>query len=377
LDEAGTQSRLAEFLEDAGLGAARETLSPSHRRERSDVWTALLTTRAGDARLQLFVYNLVADPAGIVDAEEERVALTELARIQSHDLVPRLVASAQTDTLAILAAASVADAEILHRYLEHGDVDIERRFTYQPQLDRLFGADVVEDAEGRRVATWLMSVRRAQLLAAVLEALAAAANPSVDDPPFPLALAAYYADQQAATEITSFGEIPAEYSELAWLQAVVPRGEPLGVHPVLPPGASPERLAARVFTTLAHGHGLPATFSRRAGCCWRGEMVTAEGALVDAYFLTAGEEVAPGQLPDRQLLDLANALQMVTEAISDPAALEPALLTAVTSYAGTDGTARLNATVADAAARTAGQPLTGAIPEPLAVLASALLRARP
>ncbi len=376
MDDAGTRTRLAEFLEHAGLGAARETLTPAYRRERSDVWSAMLATHAGDARLHLFVYDLVADPAGIVDVEEERVALTELARVQPHELVPRLVASTKTDELAILAAARVADAEILERYLERGEAAVGRRFMYQPQLDRLFGADVVEDVEGRRVAAWLMSVRRAQLLGAVLQALMAAANPQVDDPPFPLVLAAHQAPDEASTEIMSFGEIPAEYSELAWLQAIVPRGEPLGVHPVLRAGASPERLAGRVFTTLADAHGLPATFSRGGGCCWRGEFVTADGALLDAYFLTAGEEIGPDRLAHGQLLDLANALQMVSEAIADLAMLEAALVTAVTSYAGRDAKPRLKAIVADAAARTAGQALSGAIPEPLAVLASALLRAR-
>jgi hypothetical protein len=91
VDETTLRARIQAYLDQAGLGAVIPTLSRAYRRERSEVWSATLTSPVGDAWMQLFVYDLAADPAGIVDVNEERLALNELAKVQPSDLVPHLV----------------------------------------------------------------------------------------------------------------------------------------------------------------------------------------------------------------------------------------------------------------------------------------------
>ena len=145
--------------------------------------------------MQLFVYDLAADPAGIIDVIEERLALSELANVQPGDLVPHLVAETITDDLAVLVAAPPSDAAMLRRYLAREEPGPALRLTYQPQLGRLFGADTIDEIDGKLVVSWLMSARRAQKLVEVMTQLATASGVTDDDrPPFPLPLAAYVAE---------------------------------------------------------------------------------------------------------------------------------------------------------------------------------------
>jgi hypothetical protein len=380
MDEPALHTRIQAFLDHVGLGAVAPTLGPSYRRERSEVWSAVLGSRGGDARMQLFVYDLATDPAGIVDVNEERLALSELAKVQPGDLVPQLVAETIGDDLAILVAAPPSDAAMLRRYLAHEEPEPGLRLTYQPQLDRLFGADITEKVDGKLVVSWLMSVPRAQRLAEVMRQLATAGGVTGEDRlPFPVPLAAYATDtsEQAGIEIESLGEVPPEYAELARLQALVTSGKPLGVHPRLPPDASAEALAGRLFTTLRIAHRLPATFTRAAGCCLRGEFITPAGELIDVYFLTGADELDPAHLERSRLIDVANALQLLSEAIPVPGQLEGAFQTAIAVYMGTDAPSELLGLAADAAAQTAGEPLGTVISAPLVGLATALYRAGP
>jgi hypothetical protein len=380
VDETTIRIRIQACLDQAGLGVVIPTLSRTYRREGSEVWSATLTSRAGDAWMQLFVYDLAADPAGIVDVNEERLALSELAKVQAGDLVPHLVTESIADDLAVLVAAPASDAALLRRYLAPQERGPGPRLSYQPQLDRLFGADIIKGIDGKLLASWLMSARRAERLAAVMAQLASAAGVTGrDELPFPVPVQAYLTEtlEQAGVEIESLGEIPPDYAEPARLEALVTPGQPLGVRPRLPSDASAGTLASRLFTTVRTAHGLPATFSRAAGCCLRGEWVTAAGELIDVYFLTAADELNPAQLEQGRLTDVANALQLLSLVISEPAPLEEAFGVAITAYLGSSGPAELLRLGTDTARLTAGQPSEPAISAPLAGLARAMRRAGP
>lgn len=380
MDEPALRARLQACLDQAGLGEVIPTLSPTYRRERSEVWSATLTSRVGDAWMQLFVYDLAADPAGIVDVHEERLALSELAKVQSGDLVPHLVTESICDDLAVLVAAPASDAAMLRRYLAPQEPGPGPRLSYQPQLDRLFGADIIKEINGKLLASWLMSAQRAKRLVAVMAQLASAGEVTGrDELPFPVPVQAYLTEtlEQAGVEIESLGAIPPEYAEPARLEALVTPGMPLGVRPRLPSGASAETLAERLFTTVRIAHALPATFSRAAGCCLRGEWVTAAGELIDVYFLTGADELNTAQLEQGRLVDVANALQLLSLVISEPGLLEEAFGVAITAYLESSAPAELLSLGADTARLTAGQPFEMEISVPLAGLARAMRRAGP
>jgi hypothetical protein len=380
VDETTLRARIQAYLDQAGLGAVIPTLSRAYRRERSEVWSATLTSPVGDAWMQLFVYDLAADPAGIVDVNEERLALNELAKVQPSDLVPHLVTETISDDLAVLVAASASDASMLRRYLAPQERGTGPRLSYQPQLDRLFGADTIKEVNGKLLASWLMSAERAKRLAAVMAQLASAGDVTGrDELPFPVPVQAYLTEtlEQAGVEIESLGEIPPEYAEPARLEALVTPGKPLGVRPRLPSDSSAGTLASRLFTTVRIAHGLPATFSRGAGCCLRGEWVTAVGELIDVYFLTAADELNAAQLERGRLVDMANALQLLSLVISESGPLEEAFGVAITAYLGSSAPSELLSLGADTARLTAGQPFDMAISAPLAGLARAMRRAGP
>ena len=62
-------------------------------------------TTTAATQIEIFVYDLTEDPAGIVDAEEERIALSEL----DSDLVPTLLSFQRDDDLVLLAVADAAN----------------------------------------------------------------------------------------------------------------------------------------------------------------------------------------------------------------------------------------------------------------------------
>ena len=131
--------------------------------------------------------------------------------------------------------------------------------------------------------------------------------------------------------IESLGHVPAEYANLAVLTTVISRLEPLGDPPMRLESADAGRLAVRLFTTLRETHRLPATLSRAGGCSISGPFITPTGELVDAYFLTAGDELDPADLAQLQIRDVLHAVHLLTETI-DP---DDPLLTKVIS-AGID-----------------------------------------
>ena len=317
---------IQEILEDAGLGALNATVEPARRREHSTVYTAWLRHTRGDARIEIYVYDLTEDPVGVVDAEEERIALAEL----ESELVPELLLSHMDDDVALLVVADTENAQRLRRYLGSQD-EADHQLTYQPDLDRLLGGEELREIEGGRITlSSLMSRRRAEALYSVLHHLAETIGATADSPSVPVVTAVFEIEHVDGL-IESLGHVPAEYANLAVLTTVISRLEPLGDPPMRLESADAGRLAVRLFTTLRETHRLPATLSRAGGCSISGPFITPTGELVDAYFLTAGDELDPADLAQLQIRDVLHAVHLLTETI-DP---DDPLLTKVIS-AGID-----------------------------------------
>jgi hypothetical protein len=322
MDDQTRLTRIREFLDHAGLGALKTNVEHSRQREHSTVYSAWLHHDRGDAQIEIFVYDLTEDPAGIVDAEEERIALSEL----DSDLVPTLLSYQHDDDLVLLAVADAASTARLRSYLEPTKAT-EDQLSYQPDVDRLIGGDYLQQIEdGRITLSCLMSMRRAEALYAVLRRLATATGANTDNPWVPVVLATYEVEP-INDIIASFGDVPAEYAELAMLTTVISRYEPLGSPAMRLDPADAGQLAFRLFSTVHEAHQLSATLSRAGGCSLLPEFVTPTGDLTDAYYLTAGDEFDTTDLAQLQVRDIANAVHLLTQTVapSDP------LLTAVIS----------------------------------------------
>ena len=178
-----------------------------------------------------------------------------------------------------------------------------------------------------------MSYRRAEALASIMPRLADAVGAVVGNPRVPLlAAVSQFRIPDGDTGIQSLGEIPEEYDNLAILTTLIADDEPLGNQPILLPEADAVLFAENLFATLCAGHRLAATFSRNSGCCMRGPFVTPLGDLTDVYFLTAGEDLTASTLEEGQIKDLANAVDLLSEAISQIDALHAALRAAISVY---------------------------------------------
>jgi hypothetical protein len=330
MDDQARLGRVREFLQSAGLGALSTDVERSRQREHSTVYSAWLHHDRGDANIEIFVYDLTEDPAGIVDAEEERIALSEL----DSDLVPTLLSFFEDRDVALLAVADAANAARLRRYLGPAQAT-DDQLSYQPDVDRLIGADHLRETEGRITLSSLMSMRRAEALYSVLVRLAAATGATADDPCVPIAIAAYEVEP-INDVIESFSDVPAEYSELAMLTTVISRYEPLGSPPMRLDPADAGQLAFRLFDTVRETHRLPATLSRAGGCSLRPEVVTPTGHLTDAYFLTAGDELDAADLAELQVRDIANAVHLLTETVERTDRVLAAVISAgIDVYTGT------------------------------------------
>ncbi|MFF7987909.1 hypothetical protein ACFZDK_54365 [Streptomyces sp. NPDC007901] len=340
MDETAIRERLGVFLASSGFGEITSTLAQTRAREHSTVWSAELFHNGGDARMEIFVYDLTEDSAGIVDAQEERIALREL----DSPLVPRLIAEQTDGELAILAVAAPADAEILHRYLEPQDEGVT--LTYQPNVDRLLGANTLRHVDGRSMLSTLMSLRRAQALIPLMQRLADAVGATADEPIVPCFQAAYEVETPEGG-IRSFGELPAEYADLILTTTLISPSEPLGATPVLHPTADPVQWATRTFSTVRAGHNLPATFCRALGCCLRGEFITPNGELIDLYFLTAADELATAELRELQIRDLLNAIDVLVEIVTNPTVRAAALRAAIRAYCPEHAHAKLSVLTED------------------------------
>jgi len=336
------RQRVQVFLDEEGFGGPRLRLDEARNRQHSTAYAATLRHDRGDANLEVFVYDLTEDPAGLVDAEEERIALTEL----DSELVPKLLSYRTDPDLVLLAVAYAEDAQRLRGSL--GESDDGAALVYQPDVDRLLGADVFRDMDGTLVLDCLMSRRRAGALVDVLGRLAESAGADKENPRVPRVLAAYEVDP--TTPIRYRGELPEEYTTLVVVTTVVSPYLPLDrlERPLDPEEAI--RLAARLLDTLRAGHRLPATFCRAGGCSVRPEFVLPTGDLADAYFLTAGEEYDAATLAELQVRDLLNAVDtLATLDLSDDT-MAAVLSAGIDAYTGSPVVPPLSELVEAAAA---------------------------
>jgi len=116
------------------------------------------------------------------------------------------------------------------------------------------------------------------------------------------------------------------------MQSLLPPGEPLGADP--PSVADPAALAHVLSSIAGCGHRKAGVvFSRSAGCCLRPEFLTAEGAIIDLYFLTAADELAPAEIARAKYVDLTNLLLVLEMVAGDDAARVSAVRAAIGAYA--------------------------------------------
>ena len=158
-------------------------------------------------------------------------------------------------------------------------------------------------------------MRRAIALYSVLRRLATATGATTDNPWVPVVLATYEVEP-IDDVVESFGDVPAEYAELAMLTTVISRHEPLGSPPIRLDPTDAGQLAFRLFSTVRETHQLSATLSRAGGCSLLPEFVTPTGDLTDAYFLTAGDEFDATDLAQLQVRDIANAVHLLTQTVA-------------------------------------------------------------
>ncbi|WP_425246943.1 hypothetical protein [Streptomyces sp. NEAU-NA10] len=310
--------RLRAFLADEGFGSLAAGLLFAHARQYSTVWTAKLLHPTGHAVLQLFVYDLAADPITVVDAHEERLALTEL----DSPLVPRLLGELFAPDLAILAVASASDAELLAVLRDSGQETLD--IIYEPDLDRLVGVDHIHPLDGRWARTSLMSRSRAVSLAGLMQRLAGAIGASADRPHVPVFL---HVAEVEALDVRSPLPLP-EYAELATLTAVISSLQPLGTSPS---EVHPRGFAERLFATLHAVHGLPATLSRAGRCSIHIDDITPRGELSDVYYFTDGAQTP--DLPRAQTNDLLQAIELLDGVFLAPDGLRAAVEAAIDVYA--------------------------------------------
>ena len=141
------------------------------------------------------------------------------------------------------------------------------------------------------------------------------AGATTDNPWVPVVLATYEVEP-IDDIIESFGDVPADYAELAMLTTVISRHEPLGSPPIRLDPTDAGQLAFRLFSTVREAHQLSATLSRAGGCSLLPESVTPTGDLTDAYFLTAGDEFDATDLAQLQVRDIANAVHLLTQTVA-------------------------------------------------------------
>lgn len=266
--------------------------------------------------------------------------------------------------------------------------------TYQPLLDRLFGADLVRSFQGIRVKLMLASLARTNTLRPLMQELAAAYEEAMQadwqrDPPFPRLIAVVQRSQipvQAGSqeELIDIDEalglgllpfLPEEYRELAHI--VTGPYEPFAeagtlAQRTLPDASRLASAAMRLFGILRCGHGLGLAFNRAGGSCLSASHVTPAGSIADLYYLARPEQSGE-DLCRAQERDLADGFGLLARGNAwDVESLGAAFASALTAYAhSAGGTAQLRKMVAETAQRvmelghaadvTTLQPLASAI----------------
>jgi hypothetical protein len=235
---------------------------------------------------------------------------------------------------------------------------IQCAFTYHPQLDRLFGGDMVRSLQGVRVKVFLMSFKRGEALYPLMNELAETYSQTVpadwqQEPPFPKPLAVLQRFEipvliDGQEEVVSMQDVfrlgllpflPEEYRELA--QVVTVPYEPFAAAGTLQDTALLDAsalvtFAARLFTILRCGHALDLVFSHSVGTCVNSRFVTPKGSIADLYYLTRLES-AGVEIQRTQEQDLARGFRLLKRANASGAdTLETAFVAAVTAYGGAE-----------------------------------------
>ena len=350
------RSQVETFLEDAHVSALLP-ITLRYSRESCNVWFGRLFASVGDATAEVMVYPLGRRPELIVEYEDEKASLHELAG-QPWSLRPELVLEGRTPDFGILVTCTPEDAQVFRRYLnaqgqgeKSGLTAIRCSITYHPQLDRLLGDDYFREINGTWLKACLMSVKRAEYLVDLIDTLQEAYTlephfPGKLSSPFPLPVAVLElheftievgGESQTVSidelfKIGSLAATPPEYQRLAQMHSILPSVKMVQDQEL----SDPETLYSftrQLFRSIQCGHKLSATFSRDIGCCIRPEFLTVEGAITDLYFFNRPS--SPQALHQGQRTDLGNGFTVLHEVTRSATDLLPKIFSeAIESYLG-------------------------------------------
>jgi hypothetical protein len=308
LDE--QKDRIESLLKAAGF----ERLCPvTHKSSINDVetWTGTLRTGSGSAEFEVRAYSFSDQPGLVVDYEEEKEALnaksTQTAAWRSAAV---LLHAERTTDVGILLTCRRSDEHLFREMPPETDIG---RYSYHPQLDRVFGGDYFRDINGHPAKVCVTSLKRAQELHPVLAELhecyrQAPSWPRKLECPFPMVL----------TVIGTLGDwlgaanAPPEYRELALVITLIAGMEVVRHSP--PAGASARQdCITQLFRGMRAVHANRFTFSRPGGGCnYVPGFITTAGALNDAYFVWRDPTLERvEELWQSQEMDLMNGLLTV------------------------------------------------------------------
>lgn len=180
---------------------------------------------------------------------------------------------------------------------------------YNREADRLEGGDFFHDVQGHPALQMLLSMRRAKALFEAAKELKQRydqlpADRRNSDRPFSQALAVLQLDGMpvmrnglrqdiSVDELLSqpeFVDAPPEYRDLCQIVLVVPGIDSLADSGIAT-ASQPASFARQLFRTLGCAHLRPQmTFSRRTGSCISAGQLTANGEVIDVYYLTRSSE---------------------------------------------------------------------------------------
>ena len=202
--------------------------------------------------------------------------------------------------------------------------------SYNPDADRLEGGDFFHNIRGRPVLQILLSMRRAKALFEAAKDLKQRydelpADPRSSDRPFSQGLAVLQVGeipvmhQGAQHEISvdeffsqrELADAPPEYRDLCQMILVVPGIDSLAESGI-GSASQPASFARQLLRTLGCAHvRAQMTFARGGGSCLSAGQLTADGEVIDIYYLTRSSETKRKFLEFRKD-DLSRALTLCT-----------------------------------------------------------------
>jgi len=372
MDEQAESSELDKFLRREGLPL--KLLKLKRRRERSNVWSAVLAGPMGDANLEILVYALGDHPERVSDFEDDKAALWAMGSLR-RAIEGDVVFEGRSERLGVIVVAEGEEARIARavRGVLLAGSEEETSLWYHPQLDRILNGASIHEFGTRWAKSSLMATEHAIALHAATEQLRAVISGVVPDDAVPQTLAIFEPERVAATvgghernltpaellALPTMALAPSRYQRLAQYVGVI--AEPRTVDD--PATAAATRGDLSDFATLllrivagAHG-GAAATFRSGIGSCLRPEFVTPTGRLTDLYFLRLSDELDADVLSRLQTEDVVNALDVVKLVAEHPGEqFAQALLSASEAYLGGALSSGLTELVRDTALDPTGDP---------------------